>query len=61
MHENFRRKKAAVIVDLKDQNLALILDDLIGYSHECVPFGLIGDLSKYANGLGFPILSLDIP
>lgn len=54
-------KKAAVIVDLKDQNFDLILDGLIGYSLKCVPFGLIGDLIKYANGSGIPILSLDTP
>ncbi len=47
--------------ELAAKGADLILDGLIGYSLKGAPTGLIGDLIRWSNGSGVPILALDTP
>ena len=47
--------------NLKNENVDLIIDALIGYSLKGAPRGSTLELIRWANGTNQPILSLDVP
>jgi NAD(P)H-hydrate epimerase len=46
---------------IAEQRPDLIVDALIGYSLKATPRGVAADLIRWANGIGAPILALDVP
>ncbi len=54
-------KAPAQITDLEGKSFDLILDGLIGYSLKGAPYGLFGELIRFANVSSAPVLSLDTP
>ncbi len=46
---------------IAEQRPDLIVDALIGYSLKAAPRGVAADLIRWANGIGAPILALDVP